>query len=119
MAGGFNTIAGYLVGLGVYHAIGMKTHILIVGIVSSFLAITVSFLTYKLWVFRTKKNWLGEYLKSFIVYGFSAFLGILLLWALVDGALIPFWLAQAVAITVLAVFSYYANCRFTFRETDG
>jgi putative flippase GtrA len=31
----------------------------------------------------------------------------------------PFWLAQAVAITVLAVFSYFANSRFAFRKTDG
>jgi len=109
---------GYLIGLGVYSLIGEWAHILMVGVVSNFIAITISFLTYKLFVFKTKNNWLLEYLKSFIVYGFSATMGILLLWALVDWVLAPFWIAQAVAIIVMAMFSYVANSRFTFRQTD-
>ncbi len=42
-------------------------------VLANVIAISVAFLGYKLWVFRTKGNFLREYLRCFLVYG-STFL---------------------------------------------
>ena len=117
LAGGWNTLFGYLCGVGLYYGFGGQVHVLIIGVVANILAITMAFLTYKLFVFRTKGNWLAEYFRTYLVYGTTAVIGIALLWLLVDGFGTPFWLAQGLAIVITVVVSYIAHSRFTFRTT--
>jgi putative flippase GtrA len=72
--------------------------------------------TYKMFVFQTKGNWLAEYLRTYLVYGGIAIVGIGLLWILVDGLVLPFWIAQGLVIAVTVVISYLSHSRFTFRQ---
>ena len=117
--GGFNTLVGYSLGVGLYLALAPRLHILLIGVIANILAITVSFTTYKLLVFCTRGDWLAEYLRSYLVYGGSAVLGILLLWLLVDGWYLPIWLAQGIAIGLTVFVSYLGHARFTFRRSHG
>ena len=124
LVGAFNTLVGYSLGVGLYLALSPLLHILVIGVIANILAITVSFTTYKQLVFRTQGHWLEEYLRSYVVYGGTAVLGIMLLWLLVDGLGMPIWVAQGIAILLTVIVSYLGHARFTFRRsrsgpTDG
>ena len=118
IVGGANTLIGYSLGVGLYYVLSPTLHILLIGAISSVLAISVSFTTYKLFVFRTRGHWLTEYLRSYVIYGGMALLGIILLWVLVDGMRLPIWLVQGVSI-LSVVISYMGHARFTFRLTSN
>jgi len=118
IAGGWNTFFGYGVGVGLYNALSPAVHVLIIGAIANVLSISMSFLTYKLFVFRTKGGWLREYVRTYIVYGGASLLGILLLWLLVDGCGLKIWLAQAGVIVFTVVVSYTGHSRFTFRRVE-
>ncbi len=59
-------------------------------IFSNIIAISVAFLGYKWFVFKTHGNYLREWLRSFVVYGAATLPGLLLLPVVVN-ALIYFW----------------------------
>jgi putative flippase GtrA len=73
-------------------------------------------LTYKFFVFKTKGKWLAEYLKCYLVYGMAAVLSLFLVWGLVDGLDIPFWLAQGLVMILSVAFSYFGHSRFSFAD---
>ena len=117
LVGCINTVIGYLIALAVYFLLGDFFHIIFIGIVINILSISFSFVMYKLLVFKTRGNWLNEYLRSYLVYGIAAILGVAALWLLVDGFSMPFWTAQVLTVIVVAVFSYSSHLRFTFKKT--
>lgn len=116
LVGGFNTLVGYGLGVGLYLALADQLHILVIGVIANILANSVSFTTYKYLVFRSQGRWLVEYLRSYLVYGGSALVGIMLLWLLVDGLRLPIWLAQGLAMLITVVASYLGHDRITFRN---
>ena len=116
LAGGFNTLVGYAIGVGLYKALESNFSIIWIGVISNILSITVSFLSYKTLVFKTKGMWLTEYIKSYIVYGGIALIGIFFLWFFVDEMKMSIWLAQALVMGLTVVFSYLGHSRFTFRR---
>ena len=116
VVGGINTLFGYGLGVGLYLALSPMLHILVIGVIGSVIAITFSFTTYKLFVFGTRGHWLREYLRSYVVYGGTGVLCILLVWVLVDGLRMPIWIAQGIAILLTVLVSYLGHARFTFRR---
>lgn len=116
IAGVFNTSLGYCLGVLLYHLMYPKIHIGFIGAITHFAAITISFTTYKLYVFRTKGSWAKEYLKSYVVYGSSALLGIVVLWVLIDIVVASIWVAQGASMIATIVLSYLGHSRFTFRR---
>jgi putative flippase GtrA len=82
------------------------------------IAITEAYIAYKVFVFKTAGNWVCEYLKSYLVYGTSAIVGISLTFLLVNVIKTPFWIAQALSILFCVIFSYIANSKFTFRDKN-
>lgn len=118
LVGGLNTVVGYCIGVGMYKALGSNFGIVWVGIFSNVLSITVSFLTYKMLVFRTKGMWVAEYLKSYLVYGGIALISIFFLWLFVDNMKLSIWLAQALVLVVTVVISFISHSRFTFSRKE-
>lgn len=116
LVGGFNTLAGYLIGIGIYKVLNSDFGIVWVGIIANIISITVSFLTYKLLVFKTKGKWISEYAKSYIVYGVVAIIGIFLLWFFMEKIIISIWLAQALIMVITIAISYIAHSKFTFQS---
>jgi len=105
---------GYSVSLGVYYVFQHVWHIVAIGILANILGITFSYVTYKLFVFKTKGNWISEYFRCYLVYGASALLGVVAVWFMVDGLKWAFWISQ-LATTILTVFFIYlGHVRFTF-----
>ena len=116
LVGCFNTLAGYSIGVGIYAALKNNFDIVLIGLIANFFSISVSFLTYKIIVFKTKGMWLSEYMKSFMIYGGIALVGIFFLWLFVAQIKISIWIAQALVIGVTVIFSYIGHSRFTFRR---
>ena len=114
--GGFNTVVGYFIGVFGYMIFHDYLPLVMIGVISNILAISFSFVTYKLFVFQTQGRWLTEYLKSYIVYGSSALLGIGLLWLLVGQLTVSIWFAQGIIIIFTIIVSYLGHSRFTFRR---
>jgi putative flippase GtrA len=81
LVGGWNTVFGYLL----YAAFTwiLSRHLphgyIYAAILSNFIAISVAFLGYKWFVFRTSGNYLREWLRCFVVYGTAALPTLLLL----------------------------------------
>lgn len=116
--GCFNTVCGYLVSIYLFQLTGSKIGVLGVGIISNIFSITLSFLTYKIIVFRTQGNWISEYIKTYLVYGVASVIGIAVVVILVRGLSIKFWIAQGVAIILVTTLSYISHSRFTFKRSN-
>jgi putative flippase GtrA len=97
------------------------------GALSSVLNISVAFLGYKWFVFKTKGNYLREWTRCLAVYGSSIILGLILLPMLVfairdltgmdEGA--PY-VAGAIIVCLNALYNFVGNKVFTFkRQTPG
>ena len=93
---------------------------------SSILNIGVSFLTYKWFVFRTKGNYLKEYLRSLLIY--LPNLAASTLAVAPVATVLRRWVGHektavygAIAIIVVAgiVFSFFGHKNVTFRQTNG
>ena len=116
LVGGLNTLVGYSIGIAIYKAFSDSLGILWIGVISNILSITVAFLSYKTLVFKTKGMWLTEYMKSYLVYGGIAVIGIIFLWVFVDKMKISIWLAQALVMGMTVIISYLGHSRLTFRR---
>ncbi len=95
----------------------------VASVTSKPLAITVAFLCYKHFVFRTKGNYLKEWLKCFAVYGVSTPAELIILPLatkafLVPGLTHPYapFLAGIVNAVVIACYSYFAHKKFSFKR---
>ena len=84
LAGIANTVFGYFFGILCYFLFYKNYGIIVVGIVANIVCISFSFLTYKLIVFKTKKNWFLEYIKSLLSFGLVSIFAIIMLWFLVE-----------------------------------
>ena len=115
LVGVFNTVFGYALSLLVYHFLQNDLSIVVIGIMINVISITVAFLGYKLFVFESSGNWLHEYLRCYVTYGFSAVLGIALIWLFVEQWGWIFWFSQGLIIILSSVISYFMHRHFTFR----
>ena len=115
LAGVWNTLFGYFTSLLIYDYYHNFLHILFIGLIANILNISMSFLTYKFFVFRTKNYWLKEYLRSYIIYGGVALVSLCMLWFAVDYLNMPFWIVQALVMSLGVLISYIGHDRFTFK----
>ncbi len=95
----------------------------IASITSKPIAITVAFLCYKHFVFRTKGNYFKEWLKCFAVYGISTPAELIILPLATKAFLLPAlthpyapFLAGVVNSVVIACYSYFAHKKFSFKR---
>ena len=118
LVGAANTVFGYFVGVFLYQSLSVFLHILIIGFLSSVISITFSFLTYKLFVFKTVGNWLKEYLKAYLVYGLLSAFGVCLLWYFVNLMELTIWVAQGLTMIISTIVSYVAHQKYTYKTAN-
>jgi putative flippase GtrA len=116
VVGGWNTVFGYFSALLIYHFTHSFLHILLIGIITNILSISMSFFTFKYFVFKTTENWLREYFRSYIVYGVISLIGISIIWIAVDYLTMKFWIAQGLSIPITIILSYLGHNQFTFKN---
>ena len=88
------------------------------------LSITVAFLGYKWFVFRTSGNYLKEWLRCFAVYGVGFPMSVLVVLPAATAAFLSFPLTKPYAANlagivnsvVIACYSYFAHKKFSFKR---
>ena len=63
-------------------------------------------------------NWIKEYLKCYVVYGFSAIFGILMLWIFIEYLYINIFISQACVLVASVIISYIGHSKFTYRKHE-
>lgn len=115
MAGVWNTGFGYVTGLWLYFLFKNIIPLWVILSISNIISITVAFITYKLFVFKKRGNWILEYCKSYLVYGFGAIITSAITIFLVNNIGIEFWLSQGFAIGFVVCITYIGHKKFTFK----
>jgi putative flippase GtrA len=116
LAGGANTVFGY----GIYAALNYALTdlfpyaYLAAAVLGNIIAITLAYINYKFFVFKTKGNYLKEYLRFYVVYGFSLVLGLILLPFFVEVLLINSYLAGALLLPITVLISFIGHKNFSF-----
>jgi putative flippase GtrA len=127
VVGGFNTVFGYALfalltwsfkGLGPYNY-------MYAAVLGNVIAISVAFLGYKWFVFRTRGNYLIEWMRCFGVYGGSALISLaglpilvpILRHVLQRPGQAPY-IAGALLMMVTVLFSFFGHKNFSFRQKD-
>ncbi|MBR4676191.1 MAG: GtrA family protein [Victivallales bacterium] len=114
--GGWNTLFGMLLYSIGYWLWGKQVHYLLLAILVNIIAITNAFLCYKFLVFKTKGNWLREYLRCYIVYGGGCLISMALLWLLKEFLNMNPVVANALATLIVVICSYFGHKYFSFRK---
>ena len=116
VAGIWNTLVGYVAGVYTYKTFENYLHITFIGLISNIISITSAFLVYKIFVFKTKGDWMNEYAKCYLVYGVSAILSTFFLWIFTKYLGYNIWLSQALSIFIVLLVSFVGNLKFTFKK---
>jgi putative flippase GtrA len=125
VVGGFNTAFGYgLFALLTWSFSGLGSYnYMYAAVLANVIAISVAFLGYKWFVFRTRGNYLIEWIRCFGVYGSSALIGLACL-----PILVPIlrhvlrkpeqapYIAGAILTIVTVLFSFFGHKHFSFRQ---
>jgi len=125
LVGGFNTVFGYgLFALlnWTFKGLGLYSY-MYAAVLGNLIAISVAFLGYKWFVFRTEGNYLVEYIRCFGVYGSSALIGLAGLPILVpilrrnlqQPEQAPY-IAGAIMVLVTVIFSFLGHKKISFRQ---
>ncbi|MDD5208243.1 MAG: GtrA family protein [Elusimicrobiales bacterium] len=113
--GGWNTLFGMAVYALLYERLHHRVNYLVLLVPANILAITNTYICYKLFVFKTSGNVLREYLKFYVVYGGTALLGFGLMFILVDGFGLHPVPAQVCCVPITIVLSYFSHRDYSFR----
>ncbi len=125
LVGGFNTVFGYgLYALLTWSFRGLGPfNYMYAAVLANLIAISVAFLGYKWFVFRTRGNYLAEWIRCFGVYGSSALIGLaglpilvpILRHILQKPERAPY-IAGALLMIVTVLFSFLGHKNFSFRQ---
>jgi putative flippase GtrA len=125
LVGGFNTVFGYGVFAllnWLFTGLGSFSY-MYAAILANLISITVAFLNYKWFVFRTRGNYLMEWIRCFSVYGTSALIGLAGLPILVPilrnhlhRPELASYIAAAIMTVVTVLFSFIGHRNFSFRQ---
>lgn len=116
IVGAWNTLAGCGIFAGAYAIWGTTVHYLVITIISHFIAVLQSWLTFRYLVFQSTAPCLSEYLR----FNISSLLVLAIqmsgLWLLVDYFCLHPMFAQPVLVTITIVVGYFVHSTFSFRK---
>ncbi|NQT30049.1 MAG: GtrA family protein [Candidatus Saganbacteria bacterium] len=115
LVGLWNTLFGYLVFVALYFLLAKKINYMILVVISNILAITNAYIGYKIFVFRTRGNYLKEYLRFYVIYGGAIALNLILLPVLVEFFAVTPIVGQGIVMIVIVVGTYFGHKHFSFR----
>jgi putative flippase GtrA len=114
VVGGWNTLFGVGIYALAYALLHARFHYLVLLVACNILAITNAYICYKHFVFRTRGNWLREYLRFYAVYGLAMLLGMGLVVLLVRFLGMHPVVANIVTTLVTIVCSFFGHKHVSF-----
>jgi len=116
LVGGWNTVFGYFTFVLLYFLFSQIIHYLFLLVIASILSITNAYIGYKTFVFKTKGNYVREYLRFYLVYGGVMLLNFVTLPIIVKLSHLSPPVAQGGFICITVVFSYFGHKHFSFKH---
>lgn len=93
-----------------------ETHYLLWGFICTIISITQSFFAYKFLVFKTKGNYLSEYLRIYITNGTSMLTGLILMYVLVSLLKNSAIYANIIVTGITVIINFFMHKGFTFKK---
>ena len=127
MVGTWNTVFGYSVYAALVYVLTPRLRFAYIYalVISSFINITVAFLGYKYIVFRTKGNFLKEWLRCIVVYTSGMPIGLVVLPIVVETLRHVFhmtrsapYVGAALMTGVGVIYSFLGHKNFSFRSSN-
>jgi glycosyltransferase involved in cell wall biosynthesis len=117
LIGIFNTIVNYSFSIITYYLFYQNFGFIFYNIVNILFGVTFSFSMFKFFLFKTSKyDFLKEYLKSYLVYGFKILMGFCLLFLFLEFLKFNIFISQALVIIITTLFTYKGHKNYTFKK---
>jgi putative flippase GtrA len=116
--GVLNTVFSYINSILIYFFLNQKVALIFILIISHLINVTFSFMTNKIFFFKSSSQIRIEYVKFHLVYLVNFLFNIFLLWLLVAKFNIPYWLALIITTVLSVIYSFLAHLKFTFRSAN-
>lgn len=117
LVGAWNTAVGYLIFAVLYLLFGSWVNYITIAVVAHIAAVTQSYITQRLLVFRSRRNWIAEYSRFHLTHLITLVLGLALLSAIVEAIGVSPLFAQAIVAIAIVMVNYFVHQHFTFRAT--
>ena len=115
VVGAWNTVFGLSVFALLYWLFSKAVNYLLILLVSNVITITNAYVCYKFLVFRTKGNYLREYLRFYLIYGASFLVNIALMFILVSYLEMNAVASQGIILCFIFACSYFGHKYFSFK----
>ncbi len=119
VAGGFNTVVGYLLFTGLFLLFGRRVHYLLIGLAAYMIAVVIAFSVHRNLVFRSTDEWWPAFARFNLSQVVSLVFGMAALFALVEFLRWSPLLAQFVVTLASVVLNYLLHRHFSFRKGVG
>jgi len=119
VVGGWNTLFGVGLYTGVYFLMKDDVNYFVLLILCNIVAITNAYICYKLFVFKTKGNWLREYPRFCGVYGVAMLLGMGLIVLLVQLMHVHPVLANIATTALTVIVSFFGHKHVSFAASPN
>lgn len=116
VAGGYNTLFGYLVFALLFLLAGRRVHYLVIGAFAHVIALTSGFMVYRWLVFLSRNVWYQAFARFFVSQLATFGAGIAGLYGLVAFGHFQPLLAQAVVTCLSVILTYTLHRHYSFRD---
>jgi putative flippase GtrA len=115
LIGSINSIFAYFSTILIYNYFYQELGVIFIGIISSIINVTFSFLNYKINIFYVSKKWFLELIKYIISNLYLSILSISLLYIFIEWCNFSIYLSQFICISVVIISGYVLNTKFIFK----
>ncbi|WP_081621898.1 MULTISPECIES: GtrA family protein [Methylotenera] len=114
--GAWNTLFSYVAFLCLYYLTHDSLHYMLVLVLSQIVGLTNAYICYKFLVFKTKGNYLREYLRFYVVYGTTFIVNLILIGFFVEFIGLNPVVSQALIAVLVVAMAYFGHSRFSFKS---
>ena len=115
LIGSINSIFAYFSTILIYNYFYQELGVIFIGIISSIINVTFSFLNYKINIFYLSKKWFLELIKYIISNLYLSILSISLLFIFIEWCNFSIYLSQFIRMSVVIITGYILNTKYIFK----
>ena len=115
LIGSINSIFAYFSTILIYNYFYQELGVIFIGIISSIINVTFSFLNYKINIFYVSKKWFLELIKYIISNLYLSILSISLLFIFIEWFNFSIYLSQFIRMSVVIISGYILNTKYIFK----
>lgn len=99
-----------------YYFFSNRIHYLVIMVLATIINITNAFICHKFFVFKTKGNYLREYLRYYVVYSVPIGISLISFPFCIEILKINFYVTQALLTLITVIISYFGHKHVSFKK---